>query len=60
MLRIAGSGVRSERSLKDIQEMDDRTPPIPVSLSVKLAADAALGILHLHRENVIHRGVLHT
>jgi len=57
MLRIAGSGVRSERSLKDIQEMDDRTPPIPVSLSVKLAADAALGILHLHRENVIHRDI---
>lgn len=35
----------------------DGAPAIPLELLVKLAADASLGILHLHRENVIHRGI---
>lgn len=29
---------------------------VPLRLIVKLAADVALGVSHLHRENVIHRG----
>jgi hypothetical protein len=36
----------------------ERAPAIPLELLVKLAADASLGILHLHRENVIHRGII--
>lgn len=31
-------------------------PPIPLPLVIKLAADAALGIMYLHSESVIHRG----
>ncbi len=29
---------------------------VPLHLIVKLAADVALGVMHLHQENVIHRG----
>lgn len=36
---------------------NDGAPAIPLELLVKLAADASLGILHLHRENVIHRDI---